>query len=605
MNTAGHKPRNWLTTGRTRRAVKYSSMRWVSDGLSGFFSMRVIDLIKKEIDNYRRGYVELSPEVKFSQHKLVKRISLFQNRTYSSGKLDSQGDYKYWFDIISPRVDSEIKNIDFDRKDILLESTNKRDDFRLLIANAYLEDWLKETGQGEKLNEVIEANSEWGNALLKKTEDGYELLDFNNVYIINQTAKTINETPVIERHCLTQSYLRSKKGIWKNVDEVLKEVKPMMIKATDEAKETEMETPYYEVYERNGEISEKDLLEAQEKTGGSEDKYVLAKIIVCNLNEQGEEKILYADKLPGKLSDYYKEIHRGRYHGRWFREGLYEILFDVQVRANEIANQIAKGLEWASKVIFRTAEKQTIVSNIKTDLINGDIIHTGDLSQIDMRLHGIDQLIAEWNRLMEIADRLANSYEVVRGESMPSGTPFRLGAILDVNANKLFDFIREKITLTFENLIQDWILPKFLSNLKAQKVIELTGGNLKRYYEMLVDTWYLDNLLVIGPHSQEEAKIIKEAKLAELLKNDREIIKLEKEMWAGFKPRVKVVISGENTRLLTDLETLYSFIQLETDPVRRRSLIELAMRKKGIDVEALPKAEQLPAQTIPQTIPAQ
>ena len=190
-----------------------------------------------------------------------------------------------------------------------------------------------------------------------------------------------------------------------------------------------------------------------------------------------------------------------------------------------------------------------------------------------------------------MADKLANSYEVVTGESLPSGTPFRLGAMLNQNANKLFDFIREKLTIALTSLIEDWVLPDLLKDLKAKDVLRITGDDewLRRYYELLVNSWYIRNLIAIGPHSQEEAMMLKQIKLAELLKNKEAIIKLEKEYWNDFKPRIKIDITGERVSLMAELETLANFINLELDPVRRTALIELAMKKKNIDVSALPK----------------
>ena len=61
-------------------------------------------------------------------------------------------------------------------------------------------------------------------------------------------------------------------------------------------------------------------------------------------------------------------------------------------------------------------------------------------------------------------------------------------------------------------------------------------------------------------------------------------------MWADFKPRVYVDITGEQVNLVGELETLKNFAALEADPVRRTALIELAMKKKGIDIDKLPKS---------------
>ncbi len=112
---------------------------------------------------------------------------------------------------------------------------------------------------------------------------------------------------------------------------------------------------------------------------------------------------------------------------------------------------------------------------------------------------------------------------------------------------------------------------------------------LKRYYEVLVNSWYIRNLIVIGPHTQEDVDALKQAKFAEIMEKKEAIIPLRKEFWKDFQPRAKVVIAGENVSLMAELETLSNFINLEMDPVRRTALIELAMKKKNIDIESLPK----------------
>jgi hypothetical protein len=97
------------------------------------------------------------------------------------------------------------------------------------------------------------------------------------------------------------------------------------------------------------------------------------------------------------------------------------------------------------------------------------------------------------------------------------------------------------------------------------------------------------------------AQELKDQKLQELMKNSEAIVALEREMWAGFKPRIIVDINGENYNIISELETLKTFIALEADPVRRSALVELAMEKKGIDVSKLPKTPPQPPQ--PQAAP--
>lgn len=559
----------------------------------------IFKLIEGEIKSYQDNPVELSDGVSFSQAKLVKRISLYENQIYPKGKLDSQGDYKYFYDIISPRVNDEVKNIDFDRSNIILYSDATKDRVAVYLSNLQLADWLTKTGQGEELNDSVEEFSYWGNVVWKKIKGGYERVDLKNFYVLNQTAQSLKDTSVIERHQLTQSDLRAKEGVWKDVDEVIKNCANKQFSATQGSRPLDTTSPFYEIYERNGEISDEKLKEAQKKTGGDKNKFVLAKVIVAGVNKtgsSGNRYVLFAQEISEMP---YRESHRGRYKGRWFREGMYEVLFDCQTRANQLGNQIAKGCEWASKTIFRTAD-DTFVSNLLTDLRSGDILRARDLTQIDVRMQGLDQLIVDWNRNLQVADRLANSYEVVRGETLPSNTPFKLGNLLDQNANKLFDFLREKLALGFQSLIEDWVLPDLLKDLKSQKIIDLTNSeeNLKDYYKMVVDSWYLKNLINLPPHPPELTQIIKEAKLEEVIKDKKAIVKIEKGFWDNFEPRVKVVITGENVRLTAELESLYSFIQLEADPIRKTALIEMAMAKRNIDISNLPKTPPIPPEQI-------
>ena len=557
--------------------------------------MAITKIIKNEIDQYINGFVQISEGYQFSQYKLIKRIVLYQNNIYPTGKIDSQGKYKYFFDIISPRIDSEVKNIDFDTKDISFYSDSTEDSRPIFISNLMLQDWLKENNQSIKLNNAIEQSSGWGNIVWKKIKGGYEMADLKNYYVINQTAETLEDSPVIERHILTQSDLRAKKDIWKNVDDAIKNCGSKNISVVKNGISKEQSVKYYEVYERNGEISEKELKEAQGKEGGSEDKYVLAKIIVAGLSGSDKEgSVLFAEEISEMP---YKEYHRGRYNGRWWRAGLYETLFDIQTRANEIGNQIARGLEWSAKTVFRSSDK-LIAQNIMTDMKNGDIIKSIDLQQVSTRMEGFDQLIADWNRLMEMADRLCNSYEVVTGESLPAGTPFRLGAMMNQNANKLFDFIREKLSIAIRSIYEDWVLPDIMRDLKKKNIIRITGSSeiIQTYNQMLVDGWYLKNLIYLPPHTPEDALMIKAQKLQELQGRKDQFLKIEKNFWDEFKPRIKVVISGENVNMLAELETLSTFIALEQDPVRRSALIELAMSKKNIDIKGLPKSPPMPIQ---------
>ena len=227
--------------------------------------------IQREIENYLTGKVEISEGYTFSQYALIKRIMLYSNGIYPTGKIDKQGKYKYFFDICSPRIDSEIKNIDFDTKDVKIDSDGKNDFLPVFIANLSLKEWMRNNKESVDINDAVELGSGWGNVVWKKVKGGYEIVDLKNFYVLNQTAQLLEDSPVIERHILTQSELRAKSDIWKNVDDVIETCGDKTVSAVKDGVEQAKAVKYYEIYERNGEISEQDLREAQGKKGGKEE----------------------------------------------------------------------------------------------------------------------------------------------------------------------------------------------------------------------------------------------------------------------------------------------------------------------------------------------
>lgn len=558
--------------------------------------------MESEIRQYLTELVNVSESYDYSQYRLVRRITLFEGHTYPTGKFDSQGNYKFWYDIISSRVSNEVKNIDFDTKDIkIFSDRSPSDDLPVLIANLKLQEYLRETEQDGEINAAIEEGSGWGNVVWKKFKKGYERVDLKNFYVINQTAQSLDETPVIERHQMSSSDLRAKIGVWENVQETLENCKQNVYKEQVQSTPKDTTVPYYDIYERNGEVSVKDIKEVRGETPleGDEDTYVLAKVIGAGVKGQTTgvsiDYLLYADIIKEMP---YEEFHRGPYKGKWFREGMYELLFDLQVRANQIGNQIAQGLEFASKVIFQSKDK-LIVQNILTDLKNGDVIRTEGIAAVPIEMRGFSQLVEEWNLIQQQANDIANSSPIVTGEGLPQRMSFQVAALLNQNANKLFDYIRQKLGIAMVCIFEEWIVPELVKVLSAQDILRLTGDKdmLDRIKQMIVDDWYVNNLIALGPHGQDVGDFVKQQQLDALNKRSQLMMEGLKNVFKDFKPSVSVVITGENSTLPQDMQTLSTFIQLEQDPVRRSAMIEMAMAKKGLDVARLPKSS--PQQPVP------
>lgn len=557
--------------------------------------------IENEIEGYLTNKVEISPEVFFSQYQLIKRLYKFKNKDLNKGsKINPDLSYDYYFDIISPRCDSEVKNLRFDTKNIMVFSINPRKDFAAVyISNTQLKTWMAENGEDDKLKAAVEEFTANGNIIFKKVTGGYEKVDPLNMVITNIKAETIEDTAIIERHEMSASQLLRMKD-WEHVDDVIEHCGNKFFQATEKTTESETTSKIYEIHEYTGEVSEKEFLALTGDERGDENTYFLAKVIVAGLSKgnASQKFTLFAEKLGEKetMSDYYIDAHRGAYKGRFWREGMYEILFDHQIRANEIGNQLAAGLEWASKVFFQSSDSQ-VLANIRADMENGDVIIAKDLAQVNVRMQSLDQLIADWNRLNSDADKLANSFEVVRGDSPPSGTPFRMGVLMDQNAGKLFVLLRQKISMPYKRVFREWVLPEMIKKLKGEEIFRLVGDAdiIDQFRQIAVESWYVLNLVQIGPHTKEQAKALKQEKIDDL-RNSDPTIENAKEIWTGVLPRLLVTITGENSDIQDQVQDLVNLVGLEIDPDRIAWILDTIYKSRNIPIP--PAKEQEPAENM-------
>jgi hypothetical protein len=240
----------------------------------------ILDIITEEVHKYLFESVEVGDGIKFSEYKLKKRINYFRHNYYPTGKVTEDGDVDYWFDLIQPRVSTGVKNMRMDSKYFLVFSKNPIKDFpAVYIANTKLADWMEETHRSEEFNESTSEYYGTGNVLFRKIDRGYEVSDFLNTFLTNTTAKTVNETAVIERFYLTQSELRAKDGLYKNVEEVIEHCGNKFFSKTELGTEESKTAPIYELYRRTGEVSEEVLFKAQGKKGGKKEKFLLARFM--------------------------------------------------------------------------------------------------------------------------------------------------------------------------------------------------------------------------------------------------------------------------------------------------------------------------------------
>jgi len=558
----------------------------------------ILGTVKDELHKYLFESVETSGGELYSEWKLKKRIYNYKVRRYPTGKVNEAGEIEYWFDAIMPRVNNEIKNLRLDSRYFMIWSKNAVKDFpAVYIANASLHEFMEETGRAEELSESTEDFSADGNLLLEKTGKSYEKCDMMNTFVTNTLARTVNETAVIKRFYLTQSELRKRDGLYKNVDKVIDKCAgttysptPNIVSGT-----STKSSPLYELYCRTGEVSEKALFKAQGKEGGDDKKFVLARIIVAGISNGGKDKdeyVLFAEQLSGQMSDYFKEAHRGPYKGKWWREGLYELLFDQQTAYNELTNEIMRAIPWSTSAILASADLQTF-QNVRHGLVRGTVLKSTDIRQVQIDAKTTEAMNMR-NSILAEMDTISNSYEVIQGVTPSSGVPLGTTQMINANANKLYDFLRKKLAVPYRYVYREFVLPDLVRDLKGKDIIRITGSEqmVEDFRMLAAEVWFNRNLALIGPHTPEMREALIKEKAIELQKKDP-VIKNSREIWKEVLPRMFVTIVGESFNT-SEIETIMQALPLEVDPARRAYFLDYIYKSKGIKTPpALAQAAQV------------
>lgn len=98
--------------------------------------------------------------------------------------------------------------------------------------------------------------------------------------------------------------------------------------------------------------------------------------------------------------------------------GDVELLFEPQVRQNELANLQSKASYWAALRIFQTKDP-AVNRNLFVDTENGEIINVdSDITQIDMSDRNLAFFNEEYAKWMTNRDELTFNFGVMRGQGI-------------------------------------------------------------------------------------------------------------------------------------------------------------------------------------------
>jgi len=483
--------------------------------------------IEEFIKEFDESTLDNAPTYAPSQKDIIDLIDNYWVSRFRDNQKDELGFLKPFYNIVVNPTQVAAKMIDLDTKDIQIKAEDGQSYYPAWLFQKELVIWMKDTNFGKILNEIIYNLPKYGSVVLKKVGNDVQLVPLQNL-VNNPTVRKLTDDLIIEVHEVTPERFSqlAEKHDWE-IDEV---------KVNDEM------ITFYEVYGENLEY-----------------KYNI-------VTKDGV--ILHQDNRDCP----YKELHWDKIEGRWLGVGQVERLFEAQIQTNRIEKYKSQALHWTSKRVWQTRD-DTIKKNLMTDVKTGDLLFVNSevnpVSTEERNLHAYVEAEQRWEALK---DRLSFSYDVIRGERAPAGTPLGSAILQTRMAGGWFDLKREEIGIFLREVLFDWVIPQFAKEKRKEHKIMLGEFNEDELTK-------LRNLIITNKTNKEILNLVKKGKVPSAREVDmvksvvKRKVEQEKELkiprgyYDNLKYKIKITITNEQVDVAAKMQTLQTVLtMLATNP---------------------------------------
>lgn len=524
----------------------------------------------------------------FNQSEMINLIELYYNSKFETGETDSEGYRKLFLNKCAFRADVAAMRTDLDVKDFVFIPDDQDNEWGTYFVQKRFRAWARENFFGEFINDLVENFPKYGTLVVKRVGKKLERVPLKNL-VNQQDAKDLKTaTHVIELHKdMTLADMKQypdwdTSGLDMNYDD----------KVT--------------VYERYGRVPANWYYQTKGIDKTAEYGDMMDVVVICTMktkkNGQKTGTILFCEEVKDRP---YEEVHWKRVDGRWLGVGEVENQLENQLATNTIANLRRRALLWSSRKVFQSAD-DTVAKNLIKDVRDGAVLKVmpnGQITQVDMASRALAEFNAASQEWEQNSDQKSFTYEVATGESLPSGTPFRLGVVLSNAINSHFGLKREKLGLFLKRLVLNQVFEIFKKDNRKEHTVYLTFGDKgindlkKRFAEVefnkRVMEWAMGD-----DETVPDFKLMRQLIEEEYDKKKSLFIKVPAGFYDNIKFHMELELTGEAIEVGSKIETyttLYQTLLQAGDP-RASQILNKIVSLTGDNLESTlgPKPEQAP-----------
>lgn len=438
----------------------------------------VPEIVRKAEKTYLMGGIKQGKYVNWDMHDTIEKITAYLNSVHTSGPEDSLGREKPFFNIVTAATNVWYRATDIDRKDIKFVPKSQKSVPLAFVANILLQRWMNDNRFGVFLNDWGRSLARYGSSVVKFVERNGELIPsviaWDRLIVDSVDFEAL---PVIEKLYKTEDQLinMATKGHpdYAGYDmEVAQElIAKLQARRTLDKNQQDTQNDFVEIYEVHGELDSRLLMDEYDEEAEPVFVQQMHVFSYVKIDDEDNDYCLYKGK---EKRNPYMLTHLIKEDGRTLGIGAVEHLFDSQWMQNHTMKNMKDTLDLSSKLIFQTSDSNFIGRNVLSSIETGDILINAlnqPLTQINNSKQDVTALQNFSSMWSALSQDITSTPDAIRGNTMPSGTPYSLAAFSGAQANSLFELMTENKGLSVSDMASMFIIPNLKRTLKHREEI--------------------------------------------------------------------------------------------------------------------------------------
>ncbi len=581
-----------------------------------------IAIVDRERVNWEEAVSFITPKVAFRMRELIRILRKNYWGVFDQPIDKNTGREKIWIGLIMSLIETWVKNIDLDSKDIGFLARNNDGTQITELTRLAVKEYLDRMYFGEILDAderqvLIDGTivwKTWQQGTDKKPILKRKTVDLLNFYIDPTEENIQTAYRVTERSIIVNSDLAAMTG-WKNVTDDKGRALPgsQILNRADGSRRsnfgTRMTGDYRDVWEMWGK-GPKWLLTGDKDAEDAMDE-VEMQIVVSGL-ESPQPTLHYIaenknkDKF-GNILKPYEEWRCAKIAGRWYGLGIAERALALQEYLNTIVN-IRVNRHYISQLgLFKIKKGKGITAQMLGRLSANGGLQVTDMEDIeplavppdDGTSYKDEEIIKGW------AQQMTSAMPISNGEILPASSSATANAIANTSSKSAYTLFKEGMGIFLERWIDRAALPVIAKTVTEGDIFRLTkdDGSWEKLCENVALNLVNEELMKPSHYVPSEAELVAEiARVKNQLINGKAFFVKSVQKIIADGVDTKVHITNEDLDTSVTVSNLMALMQIPPEN-RDQDMIKQIYDLLGLELPApapAPQAQQGAPQQAPQ-----